>query len=72
MERFNIHDKTYWVVAIKAAIIAGQRTAVAGVRGRRLHNKREMYMTRRARLDILEVEERIGLDRYTYIANNKQ
>ena len=30
----NIHNKTYWVVAMEAAIKAGQRTANRGVRSR--------------------------------------
>ena len=61
----NIHDKTYCVVAMEAAIIAGQRTAGTGLRHGRVHNKYWMNMTRRERLRIPEAEEIICLGRFT-------
>ena len=70
LSQYNIHDKTYYVVATEAAIIAGQRTAAAGARHRSMHTKHHMSMTRRARLGIPEVEEIIHLDRFTYGSNN--
>ena len=62
----NIHDKTYWVVSMEVAIIPGQRIAATRARRRRMHNKHQSNMTRRARLGIPEAEERIRLDRFTY------
>ena len=56
-------------MATEAAIRVGQRTAVTGARHRRIHNKHQMNMTRRARLGIPEAEERIRLDRFTYGSN---
>ena len=58
----NIHDHTYWVVAMEAAIKAGTRTATTGVRRNRAHRKHRMQMSRRTRLGITEVEEIIRLD----------
>ena len=52
----NIHDKTYWFVTMETAIIAGQRTAVTGIRHRRMHNKHRMNMKRRAQLGIPETQ----------------
>jgi len=62
LARSNIHDQTYWVVAMEAAIKAGTRTATTGARRRRVHKKHRMNMSRRARLGITEAEERIRLD----------
>ena len=39
LEQFNLHDQTYWVVAMEAAIKAGTRTATTGARRRRAHIK---------------------------------
>ena len=66
LSQSNIHDKTYWVVAMEAVIRAGQRTAATGARRRRIHNKHRMTMTRGARLGIPETEERIRLDGFAY------
>ena len=65
LARSNIYDKTYWLVEMEAAIIAGQQIAAAGARHRRMHNKRQRHMMRRAQLGIPEAEERIRLDRFT-------
>ena len=72
LARSNIHDKTYWVVAMEVVIIAGQRTAATatGARRMRIHNKHWLNLTRRSRLGIPEPEERIRLDRFTYGSNN--
>ena len=70
LARSNIHDNMYWVVAMEAAIIADQRIAATGARGRRMHNKHRKNMTRRASLRAPEAEERIHLDRFTYRSNN--
>ena len=70
LARSNIHDKTYWIVATEAVIIAGQRTSVTGTRRRRMYNKHRMHMTRRARLGLPEAEEIIRLDIFTYGSNN--
>ena len=48
----NVHDETYWVVAIEAAIKRGKTTATTGTRHRRAHKKHIMNMSRRARLGI--------------------
>ena len=61
LARSNIHDQTYWVVAMEAAIKAGTRTATTGARRKRAHRKHRMKMSRRARLGITEAEERIRL-----------
>ena len=70
--RSNIYDKTHWVVAMEAAIIAGYRTAATGARQQILLNMRQMYTTRGARLGISEVEDHICLDRYSYVSVNKE
>ena len=62
LARSSIHDQTYWVVAMEAAIKAGTRTATTGVRRKRAHRKHRMKMSRRARLGITEAEEIIRLD----------
>ena len=58
----NIHNKTYWVVAMEAAIKVGQRTANRGVR-RRTKLKRRQQRSTRERLRVVDVEEEIESDR---------
>ena len=58
----NMHDQTYWVVAMEAAINAGTTTATTGARHKRAHKKHRMNMSKRARLGIIGAEERIHLD----------
>ena len=58
----NIHNKTYWVVAMEAAIKAGQRTANRGVRSRTQLKRRQKRSTRE-RLRVIDVEEEIKSDR---------
>ena len=41
LARSNMHNQTYWVVAIEAAIKAGKRTATIGARRRRVHKSTE-------------------------------
>ena len=60
----RIHDQTYWVVAMEAAIKTGSRTTNTGARRKRAHRKHRMKMSRRARLGITEAEERIHLDEF--------
>ena len=58
----NIHNKTYWVVAMEAAIKAGQRKANRGVRSRTQLKRRQKRSTRE-RLRVIDVEEEIKSDR---------
>ena len=57
----NMHDQICWVVAMEAAIKAGKRTAITGTRRGSVHKTYRMNMSRRARLGIIEAEERIRL-----------
>ena len=72
LAQYNIHNKMYWVVAMEAAIIAGQRTSAAGASLKRMYNKHRVHMTRKAQLGISEAEERTRLNRLTYGSNNKE
>ena len=58
----NIHNKTYWVVAMEAVIKAGQRTTNRGVRSRTQLKRRQKRSTRE-RLRVIDVEEEIKSDR---------
>ena len=58
----NIHNKTYWVVAMEAAIKAGQRKANRGARGRAQFKRRQQKSTRK-RLRVIDVEKGIESDR---------
>ena len=62
LARSNMHNQTYWVVAIEAAIKAGKRTATTGARHMKVHKKHRMNMRRRARPGINEADEIIRLD----------
>ena len=57
LARSKIHDQTYLVVTMEAAIKTGQRTGTIDGRHRRVHKKHIMNMSRRARLGIPEAEE---------------
>ena len=54
----DIHNKTYWVVATEAAIVAGKRRAGQGIRKRTQRGKRTLKSTK-ARLGIIDVEKEI-------------
>ena len=54
----NFHDKTYWVVATEAAIVAGKKRATIGIRKRSQLRSRPHRSTRE-RLRITEVEKEI-------------
>ena len=54
----NSHNKAYWVVAMEAAIKAGQRKANRGVRSR-TQLKRCQQRSTRERLGVIDVEEEI-------------
>ena len=43
----NMHNQTYWVVAMEAAIKAGTRTATTGARRKRALKKHRMKISRR-------------------------
>ena len=58
----NIHNKTYWVVAMKAAIKAGQRRANRGARDR-AQFKHCQQRSRKEKLRVIDVEEEIESDR---------
>ena len=58
----NIHNKTYWVVAMEAAIKAGQRAANRGARSR-IQLERPQKRPTRERLRVIEVGEEIKSDR---------
>ena len=64
----DIHNKTYWVVATEAAIVAGKRKAGRGIRKRTQRGKRTLKSTK-ARLGIIDMEKEIrSYDRaYTII-----
>ena len=54
----DIHNKTYWVVATEAAIVAGRRKADPGLRKRTQLSRLPLKSTRE-RLGIIEVEKEI-------------
>ena len=54
----DIHNKTYWVVATEAAIVAGKRRAGWGIRKITQRGKRTLKSIK-AKLGILEVEKDI-------------
>ena len=52
----DVHNKTYWVVATKAAIVTGKKHATRGIKKRTQHSKCPLKLTR-ARLGIIDVEK---------------
>ena len=54
----GIHNKTYWVVATEAVIVAGKRRAGRGIRKRTQRSKRTPKSVK-AKLRIIEVEKEI-------------
>ena len=54
----DIHNKTYWVVATEAAIVAGRRPATQGIRKRTQLSKLPIKSTRE-RFGIIDVEKEI-------------
>ena len=63
----DIHNKTYWVVAMEAAIKSGQRKANRGIRQRTQLSKRPLKSTRE-RLKIIEAEKEIHSICWAYTA----
>jgi hypothetical protein len=56
LNRSHIETQQYWVIAIQAAIAAGQRTAAAGRRAKRIKLKVNLKTPSRKKLGITAVE----------------
>ncbi len=63
LTKSHIKNQQYWVIAIQAAITAGQRTAAAGSRAKRIRHKINLKTPSRTKLGITAVETQIRRDR---------
>ena len=68
----TLDDKTYWVVAMKAAIKAGQRQAATGARRKRTLKKIQKKKSLRARFGIPEAEKENRSDKRPYAFANEE
>ena len=67
----DIHNKTYWVIATKAALVAGKRHATCGIRKRTQCNKRPLKSTR-TRLGTTDVKKEIQSPDWAYTATGRR
>ena len=58
----SFENQQYWVIAMKAATVAGQRQVKRGARDKRIRANRTRILTSRQRLGVTEVERRVPLD----------
>jgi hypothetical protein len=59
LTKSHIENQQYWVIAIQAAIAAGQRTAAAGSRAKGIRHKVNLKIPSRTKLGITAVEMQI-------------
>jgi len=58
LTKSHIENQQYWIIALKAAITAGRRSAAAGSRARRIRNKVNHKLPSRSKLGMITVVER--------------
>ena len=66
----GICNKTYWVVALEAVIVAGQRRAVCNIQERTQLSKRSLKSTK-ARLGIIDTEKEILTYDWSYTVSRR-
>ena len=69
LTKSHIENQQYWIIALKAAITAGRRSAAAGSRARRIRNKVNRKLPSRSKLGITAVERQIRQDGMHLAAN---
>jgi hypothetical protein len=66
----HIKNQQYWIIALQAAITAGQRSAAAGGRAKRIRPKVNLKLPSRTKLGIMAVEMQIRQDQMHTPARN--
>jgi hypothetical protein len=69
LTKSHIENQQYWIIALKAAITAGGRSAAAGSRAKRIRNKVNRKLPSRSKLGITAVERQIRHDGMHLAAN---
>jgi hypothetical protein len=63
LTKSHIKNQQYWIIALEAAITAGQQTAAAGSRAKRIRHKVNLKLPSRTKLGITAIEMQIRQDR---------
>ena len=70
LTKSHIENQQYWIIALQAAITAGQRPVEAGSRARRIRHRVDHKLPSRSKLGITAVERQIRRD-YMHLAANE-